>query len=72
MAYIIYTSGSTGDPKGVAIEYQNSANFIGEISERISFSEWLRFCVRKICIINVWSPSIRPFQTFRNQRFMNI
>ena len=27
-AYVIYTSGSTGQPKGVAIEHRNAANFI--------------------------------------------
>ncbi|MGJ7902565.1 amino acid adenylation domain-containing protein, partial [Lysobacter sp. 1R34A] len=28
LAYVIYTSGSTGQPKGVAIEHANAANFI--------------------------------------------
>ncbi|GAB3356920.1 amino acid adenylation domain-containing protein [Lysobacter tyrosinilyticus] len=28
LAYVIYTSGSTGQPKGVAIEHRNAANFI--------------------------------------------
>jgi len=28
LAYVIYTSGSTGEPKGVAVEHRNAANFV--------------------------------------------
>ena len=34
LAYVIYTSGSTGQPKGVAIEHAQLANFLAAMRER--------------------------------------
>ena len=33
LAYVIYTSGSTGHPKGVMIEHQSIANYVGAITD---------------------------------------
>ncbi|WP_223619451.1 non-ribosomal peptide synthetase [Lysobacter sp. ESA13C] len=41
LAYVIYTSGSTGQPKGVAIEHANAANFIAWANANFS-AEQLR------------------------------
>ncbi|WP_408953367.1 amino acid adenylation domain-containing protein [Lysobacter sp. Hz 25] len=41
LAYVIYTSGSTGQPKGVAIEHANAANFVAWANANFS-AEQLR------------------------------
>jgi len=43
LAYVIYTSGSTGQPKGVAIEHRQLANYVDAASRRLKLPESASF-----------------------------